>query len=115
MWEWAWQINILNKPHQQQIAKHNDEIESLGQLVASLTKEMVDKPSAHGIRETSLRIREKIKPVGKCLKFRCKEVMFTWGSFVSIELSNWTFWTNHGNGSDYLLTVNKSVYTGQTC
>ena len=42
MWEWAWQINILNKLHQQQIAKRNDEIESLGQLVASLTKEMVE-------------------------------------------------------------------------
>jgi hypothetical protein len=40
MREWTWQINILNKSHQQQIAKHNDEIESLGQLVASLTKEM---------------------------------------------------------------------------
>ena len=42
MWEWVWQINILNKLHQQQIAKRNDEIESLGQLVASLTKEMVE-------------------------------------------------------------------------
>ena len=42
MWEWTWQINILNKSHQQQMAKHNDEIESLGQLVAILTKELVE-------------------------------------------------------------------------
>ena len=42
MREWTWQINILNISHQQQMVKHNDEIEWLGQLVASLTRELVE-------------------------------------------------------------------------
>jgi hypothetical protein len=43
------------------MVKHNDEIELLGQLVASLIRELGDKPSSLGTGETGLRTGEKIK------------------------------------------------------